>query len=207
MQNEVKLNWQFTNCIKKCDFLQTNPNKGILYIVGNHFLPRLKIRDHYLKIRLRLAWINCQSFANLYKNACRRSEHFRREWSIPLWKGGQRELFYTLRRWWGWLETMFCCGSTLAAPRAFHRCHWQHFSCWETAFPLINVLWLAPASACASVHYRCCGLRRCHELEPWERKREKELLVERESTRGREKVRGTRERERERLLARGRWRH
>ena len=32
-------NYQFTDCLKKHDFLQTNSNIDILYSVGKHFLP------------------------------------------------------------------------------------------------------------------------------------------------------------------------
>ena len=57
-------------------FLQTTLNVDILYIVGDHFLPQLTLRDCYLKIRLCLTRINYQSFANLYEITCHQSEHF-----------------------------------------------------------------------------------------------------------------------------------
>ena len=60
-QNKAQLNWRFTDCLKKRDFLQTNQNIGILYTIGNHFSSRLTIQDHYLKIRLYFARINCQN--------------------------------------------------------------------------------------------------------------------------------------------------
>ena len=65
--------------LEKRDFLQMNPNIGILYTVENHFLSLLKIRNRYLKTRLRLARINCQSFANLYENVFHQSVHFHLE--------------------------------------------------------------------------------------------------------------------------------
>ena len=71
-----RLNWQFTDCLEKHDFLQTTPIIGILYTVGNHFSPRVWIWDSYLKIRLRLARINYQSFFILHGKACRRSGTF-----------------------------------------------------------------------------------------------------------------------------------
>ena len=63
-------NWQFTNCIKKRDFKQTTPNIGVLYIIGDGFLPRLIIWDCYLEIRPRLVQINRQSFDSLPRKAC-----------------------------------------------------------------------------------------------------------------------------------------
>ena len=45
------------------------------------------------KIRLYLARINCQSFAILHRKMCRRFEQFRREPSLPLWRGGYAEHF------------------------------------------------------------------------------------------------------------------
>ena len=36
-QNEAQFNWYFLDSIEKRDFLQMNPNIGILYIIGNHF--------------------------------------------------------------------------------------------------------------------------------------------------------------------------
>ena len=87
--------WHYTDYLKKCDFLQMNPNIDILYIVGNYFLQRVWIRDRYLKRRFCLAQINCQSLANLYWNVCRQSGHFCREWRVPLRRGGWVELICT----------------------------------------------------------------------------------------------------------------
>ena len=67
-------------------FLQTNPNIDILYIVGNHFSPWLKMQNRYLKIWLRLARINCQSFTILNGKVCQQSGHFHRKWRFPLWR-------------------------------------------------------------------------------------------------------------------------
>ena len=47
-------------------------NIGILYTVGKHFLPRVWIRDHYLKIRFRLARIYYQSLS-FFVQKCRLS--------------------------------------------------------------------------------------------------------------------------------------
>ena len=41
------------------------PNIGILYTVGNDFLPQLIKQDSYLKMRPRLVHLHCQSFDNL----------------------------------------------------------------------------------------------------------------------------------------------
>ena len=60
----------FTNCLVKCDFQQTTPNIGILYIIGNNFLSRLTMWDSYLKIRSHLVQLHCQSFDSLSRKAC-----------------------------------------------------------------------------------------------------------------------------------------
>ena len=89
----------------KREFLQMIPNINILYTVENHFLLRLIMRDRYLKIRLYLARINCQSFVNLYENMCHQSDHFRREWRVPLQRRGREELIGTQLRREKWSKT------------------------------------------------------------------------------------------------------
>ena len=69
-------NYQFTDCLKKCDFLWTTSNIETLYTIGKHFSPRVGIRDSYLKIRLFLARINWQSFLFMHEKVRRRSGHF-----------------------------------------------------------------------------------------------------------------------------------
>ena len=149
-QNETRLNWQFTNCLEKCDFLQTNPNIGILYTHGNHFSPRLTIRDRCLKIRVRLARINRQSFANLYRNVCQQSGHFRREWRAPLQRGAREGLVGTLKWQWAWLETAFCRRSPRGLPRTVDHHRGWHTGRWEAAFPLFGTSRSSSTSTCSS---------------------------------------------------------
>ena len=85
----IKLTF-FIVFLEKREFLQMTQNIDILYTVENYFLPRLTVQDRYLKIRLCLARINCQSFADLYGKACQRSRHFRRQQRIPLQRKGLR---------------------------------------------------------------------------------------------------------------------
>ena len=137
LQNEAQLNGIFYSFSqKKWHFLQTNPNIGILYTIGNHFSPWLTIRDRYLKIWLRLARINYQSFVNLYGIMCHQPRHFRHEWRVPLRWEGHKELIYTHRRWWGWPETAFCCRSPRNPP-----CRWLYLSARGAGFPPIVVVW------------------------------------------------------------------
>ena len=60
-RGKVKLIF-FTFCLKKCNFLQTTSNIDLLCTIRKHFSLWVWIRDCYLKIRLWLARINCQSF-------------------------------------------------------------------------------------------------------------------------------------------------
>ena len=50
-RGKVKLKFLIVN-LEQCDFLQTTSNVEKLYTVENHFSSRLRILDHYLKIRL-----------------------------------------------------------------------------------------------------------------------------------------------------------
>ena len=83
-QGNVKLIF-LTVSLEKHDSLQANPNIDILYIVGKYFLLRLRMWDGYLKVRLRLARINWQSFTILHRKAWWRSKHFHRGRRVPLW--------------------------------------------------------------------------------------------------------------------------
>ena len=93
-----------TDCLKKHDFSQMTSNIDILYTVKNHFSSWIWIQDRYLKIRLRLARINCQSFVILHGNVYWRSGHFHRQWRVPLWRGGWEELIVTYVDCQNWLE-------------------------------------------------------------------------------------------------------
>ena len=82
----------FTDYIKKRDFLYMTSNIDKLYTVGKHFLSRVWIWNRHLKIRLRLAWIYLQNFSFLHKNTCRQSGHFLQEQRIPFDKEVQINL-------------------------------------------------------------------------------------------------------------------
>ena len=113
-------NCQFTDCLEKHDFLQMTSNIDILYIVGKHFSSRVWIQDRCLKIRLYLAWINCQYLLFLHRKMCRWSVHFRHERRVPLWRGGQEELVGTLNRKWGCLEIVVQRQEATAWPCVLH---------------------------------------------------------------------------------------
>ena len=65
--------------------MQTTLNIGILYTVGKNFSPLVWIRDHYLKIKLYLAQVSCQSFTVSHGKACWRSGHFSSQRRVASW--------------------------------------------------------------------------------------------------------------------------
>ena len=193
-QNEIRWNWQFTDCLEKLDFFQKNPNIGILYTVGNHFLSWLTIQDRYLKIRLRLAQTNYQSFVNLYRNTCRQSRHFRLEWRVPLRRGSWEEFIWAKSCRWKWPETVDQRWSAID-PWPFHApCTVaiggasKAEDCLSTLF---GTLWLLTGGACSVLGLPCLWSLFGREID----EKEKDYARERRETRGEREQRGRERRE------------
>ena len=109
-KRDKTFNFQFTNYLEKCEFLQTTSNIDILYTVGKYFSSRVWIWDLYRKIMLHLAQIDWQKLSFLHRKTCWRFKHFRHKWKVPLYRGGQGELVRILKWRWEWPK------------KAFHRC-------------------------------------------------------------------------------------
>ena len=195
-QNEAQLHWQFTDCLKKSDFLQTNLNIGILYTIGNHFSPRLIILDFYLKIRLRLARIICQSFVILHEKVCQQFRYFCHEGEVSLRRGGHKELFCTQRQWWGWSETSLQHREATAWPRVLHTPPplWVGFH-GADPHPL-GVLWSCCSSTCSPKSHLVVDRTR-PRVHGFRERNKKDTQRERETRRWQEEEEGDRGRQTE----------
>ena len=179
---------------QKMWLLQTNSNISILYTIGNHFLPwlRIRIRDRYLKMMLNLTHINYQSFTILHGKACCWFELFRRKRRVPLRQRGRDDLVGTLNRRWVWSEMEFCRCSTMSFPRRVHGLRWRRFGSWEAILLIFSTFWDAYVSAWGPI---CCR-RRWSKLLPlvammrekgWDKERNKAGKREREAEEGQTK--------------------
>ena len=149
-RSKIKITFM-TVSLKKHDVLQTAPNIDILYIVRKYFSPRVWNWDHYFKISLRLARINCQSFVILHRKVCWRSGHFRREQRVPLRWGGLEELVGTLNHFQKWPETGVLTSSLSLSITCVHHFQWRHFTANRVGPSYFSVFYFSSTGACSTI--------------------------------------------------------
>ena len=108
-------NWQFTNCLEKCDFEQTTPNMGILYTIGNDFSPRLTIWSSYLKIKPRLTGSTVKVLSIRLRKRVLKSGHFFCKPRVPLRSWDQKEPYGAKNHCQRWPEIVVGYCSTAAS--------------------------------------------------------------------------------------------
>ena len=177
-------------------------NIGILYIIRNGFLPRLTIWDCYLEIRLRMAWINCQSFDSSPQKVCFKIR--------PL--SSRTKGTITMRRTWG----INSCPETTMGVAGDGAPPWLPYARPPTVVggilaskQLILSIWALPKASCLACAWGRRPEHRDHERGRevyFERERERKTVRKKEKKHGRDReaARG-RERRAARDDTRARW--